>query len=53
MDDTMERTIQYISDRLLEEPSINKSELIEETSNKFDLTPIQEDFLINKFILNV
>ena len=51
MGDKIERAITYYSNRLTEEPEINKQKLLEETSQEFNLTPIQENFLLNKFVL--
>ncbi len=52
MDTSLENAVKYISDELLRNPLTNRSELIELVSQKFDLTPLQTEFLINKYILS-
>jgi hypothetical protein len=53
MDKSMEDAIRYISGELKTDPKANKSKLIEEAAQKFDLDPKQTEFLVNKFVLNV
>lgn len=50
MDDTMEKAIRYISDILKDTPDADKLQLIEETSKKFNLNPLQTEFLTNKIV---
>ncbi len=50
MDDTMEKAIKYISDVLKDTPEADKLELIEETSKKYNLNPLQTEFLTNKIV---
>lgn len=52
MDTSMEEAIRYISGELKSNPGANKSKLIEEAAQKFDLDPMQAEFLVNKFVLN-
>jgi hypothetical protein len=52
MDKSMEDAIRYISGELKADPKANKSKLIGEAAQKFDLDPRQTEFLVNKFILN-
>jgi hypothetical protein len=51
MDKSMEDAIRFISGELKADPKVNKSKLIGEAAQKFDLDPKQTDFLISKFIL--
>jgi len=51
MDKSMEDAIRHISGELKADPEANKSKLIEEAAQKFDLDPKQADFLVNMFIL--
>lgn len=48
----MEEALIYISGELKDNPDTDKPRLIENASQKFDLTPLQTEFLINKYILN-
>jgi hypothetical protein len=51
MNKSMEDVIRYISAELQANPSINKAKLIQEACGKFDLDPMQEEFLINKYLM--
>jgi len=50
MDDTMEKAIKYISGVLKDTPDTDKLQLVEETSKKFNLNPLQTEFLTNKIV---
>jgi len=51
MSKPMEDAVRFIGTELKENPNADPSKLIEEASQKFDLNPMQTEFLINKFIL--
>jgi hypothetical protein len=50
MDETIKNAIKYISEILKETPDIDKLKLIDETSKRFDLNPMQTEFLTNKLV---
>lgn len=50
MSDEIKDALKYISQELLRNPDTDINKLIESASLKFDLNPLQADFLINKFI---
>ncbi len=52
MDKSMEEALRFISFELQESPGTDIAKLIEKASQQFDLTPMQTEFLVNKFILN-
>lgn len=52
MDKSMEDAIRFIGLELKENPDADKSALIDQASVRFDLSPLQTEFLINKYILN-
>jgi hypothetical protein len=52
MDKSMEEAIRFISFELQDSPGTDIAKLIEKASQQFDLTPMQTEFLVNKFILN-
>ncbi len=52
MDTSMENAIRFISLELKDNPAADRSRLIEAASQKYDLTPMQTEFLINKYILD-
>ncbi len=40
------QAVQWIDDRLRDDPHVNRLQLVEEASKQFDLTPLDEEFLI-------
>jgi hypothetical protein len=47
----LEDAIRYIGGELMDNPHADIVKLIEEASQKFDLNPMQQEFLTNKYIL--
>ena len=41
----VKRALDWIVDRLTEHPHLKRSEVIDEASRQFDLTPVEADFL--------
>jgi len=39
------RALQWLLDRLADDPKAKRSELIDQASREFDLTPLEADFL--------
>ena len=39
------RALQWLLDRLADDPQAKRSELIDQASREFDLTPLEADFL--------
>jgi hypothetical protein len=39
------RALQWLLDRLADDPQAKRSELIDQASREFDLTPLESDFL--------
>jgi hypothetical protein len=50
MSDEIKDAVKYISEELLHAPDADINKLIESACLKFDLNPLQADFLVNKFI---
>jgi hypothetical protein len=48
----MEDAMRFIGYELRDNPGADRSKLIEEAAQKFDLSPLQQEFLVNKFILS-
>ncbi len=49
MDSSLEDAIRFISSELKTDPKADKSKLIEEACQKFDLDPMKSEFLVSKF----
>ncbi len=52
MDNSLEDAIRFIGLELKDNPGADRAKLIDEASQKFDLTPVQTEFLVNKFVLS-
>ena len=52
MDTSLEEAVRFISTELKDNPGTDKLKLIEIASQRFDLNPLQTEFLVNKFILD-
>jgi len=48
-DAALHRAVEWMSDRLKEEPNSNRGELIDQASREFGLSPLQEEFLYRQF----
>lgn len=46
----LEKSLKYISERLMENPSLPLYKVIEEASLKFDLSPLDADFLLRSYL---
>ena len=51
MDESLKNAVKYMSEQLRENPGIDKNSLIDDVSKKYDLNPMQTEFLINKYVL--
>jgi len=52
MDDSIKDAVRYIGTMLKDNANIDKAKLIEEAAQKYDLNPLQTEFLTNKFLLS-
>ena len=50
MDDSIRDAMKFISECLKEDPNQDRLKLIDEAGKRFDLNPLQEEFLTNKFL---
>ncbi|MBP7584529.1 MAG: hypothetical protein KBA61_10870 [Spirochaetes bacterium] len=48
----IEDAVRFIGQELRDNPGASVVKLIEEASQKYDLNPMQQEFLTNKYILN-
>ncbi|MDR3238151.1 MAG: hypothetical protein LBT84_06585 [Spirochaetia bacterium] len=53
MDDSIKKAVEFIGLELKGNPQADKLKLINEASQKFDLNPLQAEFLTNKFLANL
>jgi predicted DNA binding protein len=52
VDLSVENAIRYISEELKLNSKAKRSDLINDASRKFDLTPMQAEILVNKYVLS-
>jgi hypothetical protein len=52
MDKSMEDAVRFLGTELKENPNADKTKLINEASQRFDLNPLQTEFLIKKYVLD-
>ena len=52
MNQAIENALRYIGGELKHNPAQDISKLIQDTCQKYDLNPMQAEFLTNKYILN-
>lgn len=50
MDESIKNAVKYISEILKETPEVDKLKLIDDASKRFDLNPMQTEFLTNKIV---
>ena len=50
MDDSIRDAVKFISDELRDNPTADRLKLIDEASKRFDLNPLQEEFLTSRFL---
>mgnify|MGYP001313496521 CR=1 FL=1 len=50
MDESIKNAVKYISEVLKETPGADKLKLVDDASKKFDLNPMQTEFLTNKIV---
>jgi hypothetical protein len=46
----LRRALCWLDDRVREEPRADRSKLVSEASVRFDLTPMEEDFLLQNWL---
>jgi hypothetical protein len=52
MDDSMEKALRQMAEELKDNPAQDKLKLIEKVSRDCNLTPVQTEFLTDKYLLN-
>jgi len=51
MDDSIREAVRFIGTELKNNPDLDKIKLINQAAQKYDLNPMQTEFLNNKFVL--
>jgi len=50
MNDSIKKAVEFIGLQLKDFPDSDKLKLIDDAAQKFDLNPLQTDFLVNKYL---
>lgn len=50
MDQSVENAVRFISDTLKDNPAADRLSLVERASEKFDLTPLQSEHLMEMYV---
>lgn len=53
MDDSIREAVRFIGTELKSNPDLDKVKLVNQAAQKYDLNPMQTEFLTNKIILGV
>lgn len=46
----LRRALKWLDERVREEPGLDRLKLVSEAATRFDLTPLEEDFLVGSWI---
>ncbi len=46
----LRRALRWLDDRVRDEPRLDRAKLVGEASVKFDLTPVEEEFLLRNWV---
>jgi hypothetical protein len=47
--ETLRRALRWLDERIREEPGATRAKLVGEAAARFDLTPLEEDFLLRNW----
>jgi hypothetical protein len=48
--ESLRRALRWLDERVREEPGVNRVKLVGEAAARFDLTPVEEDFLLGSWV---
>ncbi len=48
--ESLRRALRWLDERAREEPGREKAKLVSEAASRFDLTPLEEDFLLSSWV---
>jgi hypothetical protein len=48
--ESLRRALRWLDDRVKEEPGVVRAKLVGEASVRFDLTPVEEEFLLTNWV---
>lgn len=48
--ESLRRALRWLDERAKEEPKVERSRLVGEASQRFDLSPVEEEFLLTSWV---
>lgn len=48
--ESIRRALRWLDDRVQDDPRLDRAKLVGEASVRFDLTPLEEDFLLRNWV---
>jgi hypothetical protein len=48
--ESLRRALRWLDERVKEEPGLERSRLVSEASQRFDLSPVEEEFLLVNWV---
>ena len=48
--DALRRALRWLDDRVKEEPKVERSRLVGDAAVRFDLSPVEEEFLLTNWV---
>ncbi len=48
--ESLRRALRWLDERVREAPGLDRLKLISEAASRFDLTPLEEDFLVSSWV---
>ncbi len=48
--ESLRRALRWLDERVREEPKLERSRLVGEASQRFDLSPVEEEFLLTNWV---
>ncbi len=48
--DALRRALRWLDERVKEEPKLERSKLVGEAAVRFDLSPVEEEFLLTNWV---
>jgi hypothetical protein len=48
--ESLRRALRWLDDRVKEEPKLERGKLVNEAAQRFDLSPVEEEFLLMNWV---
>jgi len=48
--ESLRRALRWLDDRVKDEPKVERGKLVNEAAQRFDLSPVEEEFLLSNWV---